>query len=137
MKYLIAGMCTVVALITTSCNEKPAEKKSSIEKQTAALSSNAYEKGGQVPSDEVCMVNNAYMGKKQLEVKFDGKTYYGCCEMCKERIPKDESVRTAVDPYSKKTVDKALAVIAITGNNGEVSYFENETTYNKYLKQLN
>ena len=46
------------------------------------------------------MVNDAYMGKKQIEVPHDGKTYYGCCEMCVERIPKDKSVREATDPFS-------------------------------------
>ncbi|WP_241282678.1 hypothetical protein [Chryseobacterium timonianum] len=137
MKHLIAGVCAMIALLTTSCKEKVAEKKALPHQQVTSLTPSSTEKGGLVPSDEVCMVNNAYMGKKQLEVMFDGKTYYGCCEMCKERIPKDESVRTATDPYSKRTVDKAKAVIAITGDNGEVSYFENETTYNKYLKQLN
>ena len=69
------------------------------------------------------------------EVKFDGKTYYGCCEMCKERIPKDATVRMAIDPYSHKQVDKANAVIAVTGNNGEVSYFENKENYAKYVKK--
>lgn len=46
------------------------------------------------------MVNDAYMGKKQIEVPHDGKTYYGCCKMCVERIPKDKSVREATDPFS-------------------------------------
>ena len=81
------------------------------------------------------MVNDAYMGKKQFDVKFDGKIYYGCCEMCKERIPKDATVRLAIDPYSNKQVDKAVAVIAVTGNNGEVSYFESKDNYTKYLKK--
>ncbi|MCH5688793.1 hypothetical protein LWM68_33775 [Niabella sp. W65] len=81
------------------------------------------------------MVNDAYMGKKQFDVKFQGKTYYGCCEMCKERIPKDASVRVATDPYSHKQVDKAVAVIAVTGNNGEVSYFESKDNYDNYLKK--
>ncbi|AIL45298.1 MULTISPECIES: hypothetical protein [Elizabethkingia] len=96
---------------------------------------NNMEKGTIVPSDEVCMVNNAFMGKKQFEVKYEGRMYYGCCEMCKERIPKEASVRSAIDPISKKEVDKATAVIAVTGDNGEVSYFENKTTYSDYIKK--
>jgi YHS domain-containing protein len=55
--------------------------------------------------------------------------------MCKERIPKDATVRMAIDPYSHKQVDKANAVIAVTGNNGEVSYFENKENYAKYVKK--
>lgn len=92
--------------------------------------------GDVVPSEEVCMVNNEYMGKKQFEVNFEGKIYYGSCQMCKERIPKDPSTRVAIDPFSKKQIDKATAIIAITGNHGEVSYFENNTTYTNYINQF-
>lgn len=56
--------------------------------------------------------------------------------MCKERIPKDPSTRVAIDPFSKKQIDKATAIIAITGNHGEVSYFENNTTYTNYINQF-
>jgi YHS domain-containing protein len=87
-------------------------------------SSGKYAKGDQVPNEMVCMVNNAYMGKKQIEVPHDGKVYYGCCEMCVERIPKDKKVREAVDPYTGKTVDKASAYIVMISNEGEVAYFE-------------
>ena len=91
-------------------------------------------KGEIVSPDEVCMVNDPYIGKKQLEVKFNDKTYYGWCEMCKEPIPKDASVRFATDPFSQKQVDKSTAMFAVTGDNGEVSYFENKANYNSYLK---
>ncbi len=97
----------------------------------------AFKKGDLVPNEEVCMVNDAYMAKTQLLVKHEGKAYYGCCEMCKERIPKEAAVRVAIDPFSKKEVDKATAAIAITGDQGEVSYFENEGNYRKYLENLN
>lgn len=90
--------------------------------------------GDQVPNDYVCMVNDAYMGRLQFEVPFEGKTYYGCCDMCKERIPKDESVRYAIDPFSKKKVDKADAYIVLIGQNGEVVYFENEENYKKLIE---
>lgn len=90
--------------------------------------------GDQVPNDYVCMVNDAYMGRLQFEVPFEGKTYYGCCDMCKERIPQDESVRYAIDPFSKKKVDKADAYIVLIGQNGEVVYFENEENYKKLIE---
>ena len=35
----------------------------------------------------------------------------------------------------QKEVDKATAVIAVTGDNGEVSYSENKTTYSDYIKK--
>jgi len=92
--------------------------------------------GDLVPSDQVCMVNNDYMGRDQIEVIVDGKTYYGCCKMCEDRLPVDETVRVAVDPISKNQVDKADALIAITGSKGEVSYFENEANYKKYVETV-
>lgn len=118
-------IAVIMAFVTVSCNQASNKNEQSSNDTQIGL----------VPSDEVCMVNDAYMGKKQFEVKFDGKTYYGCCEMCKERIPKDATVRMAIDPYSHKQVDKANAVIAVTGNNGEVSYFENKENYAKYVKK--
>lgn len=99
-----------------------------------ATNANMPALGDQVPNDYVCMVNDAYMGRLQFEVPFEGKTYYGCCDMCKERIPKDESVRYAIDPYSKNKVNKADAYIVLIGNNGEVVYFENEENYKKLVK---
>src|SRR5690606_15478230 len=69
----------------------------------------------QVSNNLVCMVNNAYMSVPQLEVPYEGKTYYGCCEMCQERIPKEKTARIAVDPYSLNDVDKADAYIVLIG----------------------
>jgi len=93
----------------------------------------SYQIGDQVPQDLVCMVNNAYMGKKQFEVPFEGKTYYGCCNMCVERIPVDKDARTAVDPYSSKEVDKSEAYIVLVSGRGDVAYFENEQNYKLFL----
>ena len=59
------------------------------------------------------------------------RTYYGCCAMCKERLEKDASVRSAVDPVTGKTVDKATAVIAAQPD-GKVLYFESQETLEKY-----
>lgn len=78
-----------------------------------------------VDSDKVCMVNDASMSTEQIPVKVKGKTYYGCCAMCKARLVNDASARQAVDPVSGKKVDKARAVIgALAG--GKVLYFESE-----------
>nr|DAC74495.1 TPA_exp: hypothetical protein [Elizabethkingia anophelis] len=46
-------------------------------------------------------------------------------------------MRVAIDPYSKKQIDKSTAIIAVTGDNGEVSYFENKSNYSLYSKQNN
>lgn len=92
------------------------------------------QKGHHVPNDEVCMVNNAHMGSKQMEVPFNGKMYYGCCAMCVERIPKDVTVRTAIDPFSGEKIDKATAYIIVLNDKGAVAYFKNESNYSKFMQ---
>jgi YHS domain-containing protein len=76
----------------------------------------------------VCMVNNRYMGTAQIPVEVAGRTYFGCCAMCERRLKEDENARRAVDPVSKKTVDKSLAVIA-RDSADNVLYFENEQSF--------
>src|SRR5689334_24437539 len=87
-----------------------------------------------VPAKHVCMVNNTLFDKDQIPVAVDGKTYFGCCEMCKGRLAQDASMREAVDPVSGKTVDKAKAVIGAKPD-GKVLYFENEKTLAAYQKR--
>ena len=87
-----------------------------------------------VETKKVCMVNNQVFEKDQIPVAVDGKTYYGCCEMCKERLAKDAAARTGTDPVTGKPVDKATAVIAAMPD-GKVLYFESQETYEKYTKK--
>lgn len=79
----------------------------------------------------VCMVNNSLFPKEQIPVEVEGRTYYGCCEMCKERLAKDGASREAVDPVSGAVVDKAKATIGAQSD-GKVLYFENEENLTKY-----
>lgn len=79
----------------------------------------------------VCMVNEMAMGRDQIAIEVDGKTYFGCCEMCKNRLAKDASIRVATDPISGKEVDKAKAIIG-ADSEGRVKYFENEANFKKY-----
>ena len=82
-------------------------------------------------SNRVCMINNRSMAMDQIPVEIEGKTYFGCCPMCKDRLAKDEAARWAVDPISGKKVDKAKAVIgALPG--AAVLYFENAANLEKY-----
>lgn len=84
-----------------------------------------------VESIKVCMINDRSMANDQIAVPIEGKTYYGCCAMCKEKLEKDPESRYAIDPVSGKKVDKAKAVIgALPG--AAVLYFENEQNLNKY-----
>ena len=87
-----------------------------------------------VETKKVCMVNNQVFAKDQIPVQVEGKTYYGCCEMCKERLAKDAEARTATDPVTGKKVDKATAVIAAQTDDS-VLYFESEETLAKYQQK--
>ncbi|PWT88151.1 MAG: hypothetical protein C5B54_11090 [Acidobacteria bacterium] len=87
-----------------------------------------------VQSKFVCMVNDKAFDKEQIPVEVEGKTYYGCCQMCKDKLAQDSQIRTATDPVSGKKVDKATAVIAKQAD-GSVVYFENEENMKKYSPQ--
>jgi YHS domain-containing protein len=73
----------------------------------------------------VCMVNDQIFPKVQIPVEVEGKTYYGCCAMCKDRLAKDAAARTALDPQTGETVDKATAHILAVDAEGNVGYFKN------------
>jgi YHS domain-containing protein len=84
-----------------------------------------------VETKKVCMINEHAMGKDQVPVEVDGKTYYGCCDMCKKALAENADKRAAIDPVTGKKVDKALAVIAAQ-EDGRVFYFESDETLAKY-----
>lgn len=139
MKTILRNTCIILfsATVLYACNKETPKSPEPVivQKPQPTASSGKFVKGSHVPTETVCMVNNAYMGKKQIEVPHNGKTYYGCCEMCVKRIPTDKTAREAIDPYSGKTVDKADAYIVMISDEGEVAYFENEENYNKFLAQ--
>ena len=77
------------------------------------------------------MVNDQYMGKPQIPIAVEGRTYYGCCAMCKDRLGKDPAARIARDPVTGQEVDKSTAVI-IQDSSGKVMYFASEDTLRRY-----
>ncbi len=81
-----------------------------------------------VPTEQVCMVNDEFMAKKQIPIRVGKKTYYGCCAMCVSTLTSDIRARQAVDPVSGRTVDKAEAVIGALPD-GRVLYFETEASF--------
>jgi YHS domain-containing protein len=101
-----------------------------------ALGSEDREAMEVVDSEYVCMVNDAVYDKKQVHVQVEGRDYYGCCEMCKERLAKDASLRVAIDPVSGKEVDKATAVIGADSYK-RVFYFENQKNFEKFKDAAN
>lgn len=80
---------------------------------------------------QVCMVTNQFMGTKQIPVEVEGKTYFGCCEMCKGRLANEPETRQAKDPVTGETVDKATAVIA-RDPQGKLLYFASAETMARY-----
>lgn len=86
-----------------------------------------------VPTETVCMVTEAHFSRPQIPVKVGGKTYYGCCDGCKKTLTQNKSAREAIDPLTKKVVDKATATIA-ANRMGRVMYFESKENFEKYMK---
>ena len=84
-----------------------------------------------VESKYVCMINNQRFNKVQIPVEVEGRTYYGCCEMCKGRLGGDPKSRVAVDPVSGKEVDKAQAVIGVDAD-GAAYYFESADNLKRF-----
>ena len=89
----------------------------------------------------VCMINDEVLNSPGVAVEHNGKTYYGCCEMCKEKMKKDPSKYvTAKDPVSGQKVDKADSFMY--GLDGKAYYFTSEANRKafamdpgKYLKK--
>lgn len=84
-----------------------------------------------VDAEYVCMINNQRFNKVQIPVEVKGRTYYGCCEMCKGKLGGDPKSRVAVDPVSGKEVDKSRAVIGVNAD-GAAFYFENAENLKRY-----
>lgn len=111
--FLVIAVAAVLVLLTTG---------------TQAF---AKEKLTVVPNQKVCMVTNMVFPRDQIPVAHGGKTYYGCCDNCKQTLTQDASARKALDPVTKKSVDKATAVIAAR-EDGTVIYFESQASLQKY-----
>jgi len=84
-----------------------------------------------VGNEYVCMVNNKRFPNTQIPVEVNGKTYYGCCQMCKKKLKNSQEIREAKDPVSGNIVDKSSAVIG-SASDGTVYYFENTDNFNKF-----
>lgn len=134
---IVLGVSILSVFALISCQNKTEEPTvTAQEEQMSDMMQSSqtmvYNVGDKVPNKQICMVNNAYMGKDQFEVPYDGKTYYGCCNMCVEKIPNDETARKAKDPFTGKEIDKANAYIVLKDQQGNVDYFENEENYKKF-----
>jgi YHS domain-containing protein len=100
--------------------------------QRPATSLNTVEVHQSVDPSLVCMVNDAYMGVTQIPVPVNGKTYFGCCQGCVDKLNNIESARVATDPYSGNPVDKSEAYIVLINQQGAVAYFESESNFKAF-----
>ncbi len=80
---------------------------------------------------QVCMVTDRYMGKPQIPVTISEATYYGCCTGCKSKLEGSATARTATDPISGASVDKAAATIG-RDESGRIFYFESRDNLRKF-----
>ena len=117
------SLALILGLTVASGNLLAAQKKTGRSAKPKALA--------QVETKYVCMINNQRFNKEQIAVEVEGKTYYGCCEMCKAKLQNDVESRFAIDPVSGNKVDKAKAVIGANAD-GKVFYFENAENLKKF-----
>lgn len=99
-----------------------------------SFAASAVENLVRVENKKVCMVTNMLFPRDQIPVQHAGKTYYGCCENCKQTLAQDATARSATDPVSGKKVDKATAVIGAWPD-GSVVYFENQKNLERFAKK--
>ncbi|MGH7884082.1 MAG: hypothetical protein ACRENO_00145 [Thermodesulfobacteriota bacterium] len=122
--FMIVGLI-LVSIVGVKAVNSGSEENKTTEKNTPELK--------QVESKYVCMVTDKVFNKEQIPVEVEGKTYYGCCEMCKGNLENDPSIRAAIDPVSGKSVDKALSAIGATSE-GNIYYFENTNNLQNFGK---
>lgn len=128
MKQLIAVVLVLGAAACSRESSVPAGSSQPTAQATAALPAGMTRVAD--PS-QVCMVNDQFMGKPQIPVEVEGRTYFGCCAMCKDRLGKEPATRTAQDPVTGEAVDKAKAVI-VQDATGKVLYFASEDTLRRF-----
>ena len=126
MQWLIGLLCVVGLLGCAKDSSPPAPAPAT----TTAAALPAGMTRVTDPS-QVCMVNDQFMGKPQIPVEVEGRTYYGCCPMCKDRLTKQPESRTAQDPVTGEQVDKARAVM-VQVPTGKILYFASEATLQRY-----
>jgi YHS domain-containing protein len=81
----------------------------------------------------VCMMQDALQVKPGTPIEHEGKTYYGCCQMCADKLRQSpERYTKATDPVTNARVDKASAFIY--GLEGNAFYFESKESRERFAK---
>lgn len=83
----------------------------------------------------VCMMQDTVMTVPAIPLARGGKTYFGCCEMCKAKIAAEpERYTKARDPMTGAVVDKATAELLSV--DGRVLYFESAASRDRFVRTL-
>ena len=122
-----------IAILITSCNTNNETSTESSQDTVTSGITNEYQP---VDAKYVCMVNDQFMGgKEQISIEAEGKTYYGCCDNCIDKIKNNvKNVRYAKDPLTGEQVDKASAFIVKEADD-DLLYFASEENYKQYLEK--
>lgn len=128
-------LATMLALVLVFPVVVSAETRTDMQQSQSAPEAYEYHWLEKVEPEYVCMVNDQRFPNVQIPVEVNGKTYYGCCQMCKAKLENVQEIRESKDPVSGGTVDKASAVIG-TGPDGAVYYFENEENLKLFDEQM-
>lgn len=133
LKFLPVIMIMGISVTGVQCQQRQPKKAETPPHEMPMTEKAAESTDGQVQTSYVCFVNNKYLGKEQIPVEVDGKTYYGCCQGCVGNLKKNRAPRYATDPLTGNEVDKSSAFIVLKPNaNGEVLYFASEENYLKF-----
>ncbi len=125
---LLGGGLVVIVYMTTQMSGEHSKEK---DQYLASLPS----QGDTISHSKICMVDDIYQGDyPTLSVHLSANTYYGCDAKAIHELSSKQDVRFAVDPVTKRKVDKALAVVGLHfKRDGKVLYFESKETFYKYL----
>ena len=125
---LMVAMLVSMSIISTEAiaQEQPHNK----------VKATATEQSVPLKNSFICMVNDRFMGKEQIPVDVNNKTYYGCCQGCVSKLNTIRASRYAKDPLTGEEVDKAKAFAVMNPDgSGMVMYFSNEKNYKKYFNK--
>lgn len=129
--FAIVGLAAAFILIIWSFYRDASHEKQGEERYLASLPAVQ----DTIAHSKVCMVDDFYQGDfPTVAVSLNNTIYYGCSRKAARDLTTIDSLRFAVDPVTKKKVDKGAAIIAIhPDRDGKVVYFGSQETYNKYL----
>jgi hypothetical protein len=125
--FRVLSLALVLALAAGGCSPRAGEPAQAVAPEEEVAPAVTLIEDARL----VCMVNNMYMASPQEPVQVEGKTYFGCCPACRDRLTTDASLRTARDPVTNEVVDKSRAVLARDDRNA-ILYFASADTMRQY-----